>query len=71
MHKSEILKLFSKTHEKGLTLVPLKMYFTHGKVKVEIALASGKKKHDKRQDIAERDAKRDIARIIKSGNRDD
>ena len=71
MHKSEILKLYSKTREKGLTLIPLKMYFTHGKVKVEIALASGKKQHDKRQDIAERDAKRDIARIIKSGRRDE
>ncbi|MFA6075917.1 MAG: SsrA-binding protein SmpB [Negativicutes bacterium] len=71
MHKSEILKLFSKTREKGLTLIPLKMYFTRGKVKVEIALASGKKQHDKRQDIAERDAKRDIARIIKSDSRNE
>ena len=65
MHKKEILKLFGKTREKGYSLVPLKLYFTRGKVKVQIALASGKKNYDKRQDIAARDAKRDMERAMR------
>lgn len=65
MHKREILKLFGKTREKGYSLVPLKLYFTRGKVKVQIALASGKKNYDKRQDIAARDAKRDMERAMR------
>ena len=60
MHKKEILKLFGKTREKGYSLVPLKLYFTRDKAKLQIALASGKKNYDKRQDIAARDAKRDM-----------
>lgn len=65
MHKREILKLFGKTREKGYSLVPLKLYFTRGKVKVQLALASGKKNYDKRQDIAARDAKRDMERAMR------
>lgn len=65
MHKKEILKLFGKTREKGYSLVPLKLYFTRGKAKLQIALASGKKNYDKRQDIAARDAKRDIERAMR------
>lgn len=65
MHKAEIVKLFSKTQEKGLTLVPLKIYFVKGKAKVELALASGKKNYDKRQSIAEKTAKREIDRALK------
>ncbi|MPM76775.1 SsrA-binding protein [bioreactor metagenome] len=65
MHRYEINKLVGKTKEKGYTLVPLKLYFTRGKVKVEIALATGKKTYDKRQDIAERDAKREIDRAFR------
>lgn len=65
MHKREILKLFGQTREKGYALVPLKLYFTRGKAKVQIALASGKKNYDKRQDIAARDAKRDMERALR------
>lgn len=70
MHRYEINKLIGKTKEKGYTLVPLKLYFTRGKVKVEIGLATGKKNYDKRQDIAERDAKREMDRAFKERNRD-
>ena len=69
LHKSEIKKLIGKTREKGFTLVPLKLYFTHGKVKVELALATGKKLYDKRRDIAERSARRDLDRVMKERNR--
>ena len=69
MHKAEIKKLIGKTREKGFTLVPLKLYFSHGKVKVELALATGKKLYDKRQSLAERAAKRDIDRAMKTRNR--
>lgn len=60
MHKQEIVRLFSKTQQKGYTLVPLKIYFVRGKAKVDIALASGKRKHDKREDIKRRDIERDL-----------
>lgn len=62
LHRSEIERLIGKTREGGLTLVPLSMYFSDGKVKVELALARGKKLHDRRQDLAKRDAQREIAR---------
>jgi SsrA-binding protein len=62
LHKSEIEKLIGKTKESGLTLVPLSMYFKDGKAKVEIALARGKRTYDKRQDMATRDANREIQR---------
>jgi SsrA-binding protein len=62
LHKSEIEKLIGKTKESGLTLVPLSLYFKDGKAKVEIALARGKRLYDKRQDMATRDANREIAR---------
>ena len=68
MHRFEINKLIGKTREKGYTLVPLKLYFTRGKVKVEVGLATGKKNYDKRQDIAERDAKRELDRAFKERN---
>ncbi|HET6209569.1 MAG TPA: SsrA-binding protein SmpB, partial [Jatrophihabitans sp.] len=54
LHKAEILRLIGKTKESGLTLVPLSLYFSEGKVKVELALARGKKTWDKRQDLARR-----------------
>ncbi|MBP2666060.1 MAG: smpB [Firmicutes bacterium] len=69
MHRYEINKLIGKIKEKGFTLVPLKLYFVRGRVKVEIGLASGKKNYDKRQDIAERDAKRDIDRAVRDRQR--
>jgi SsrA-binding protein len=62
LHKSEIEKLIGKTKESGLTLVPLSLYFSDGKAKVEIALARGKRTYDKRQDMATRDAAREIQR---------
>jgi SsrA-binding protein len=64
LHRAEIERLIGKTREGGLTLVPLRMYFSDGKVKVELALARGKKTHDKRQDLAKRDAQREINRAI-------
>jgi len=64
LHKSEIERLIGKTKESGLSLVPLSMYFKDGKVKVEIALAKGKKAYDKRQSIAKRDAQKDISRAM-------
>jgi SsrA-binding protein len=64
LHRGEIDRLIGKTREGGLTLVPLSMYFSDGKVKVELALAKGKKTYDKRQDLARRDADREVARIM-------
>lgn len=65
MHKSEIRKLIGKIKEKGYTLVPVETYFSNGRVKVEIALARGKKLYDKRDDIAKKDQKREAARDLK------
>lgn len=65
LHKKEIMKIEGQLKTKGYTLVPLKMYFHHGKVKLEIGLATGKKLYDKRQDMAEKAAKRDLDRRIK------
>jgi SsrA-binding protein len=65
LHKKEIRKLAGRVEEKGLTLVPLKVYFSEGKAKVELALARGKKFYDKRNDIAKRDSDRDIEREFK------
>ncbi|QRP44927.1 SsrA-binding protein SmpB [Amycolatopsis sp. FDAARGOS 1241] len=64
LHRREIERLIGKTKESGLSLVPLSMYFKDGKVKVEIALAKGKKAYDKRQSLAKRDADRDISRAM-------
>jgi SsrA-binding protein len=69
MHKSEIIRLLGKTRTKGFTLVPLKIYLTHGMAKVELALASGKDLYDKRQDAAEHDAQREIDRVMKDRQR--
>ena len=65
--RQEIARLIGKLKESGLTLVPLSMYFSDGWAKVELALARGKKDYDKRQDLAKRDANREIARV--SGRR--
>ena len=65
MHRREIDKLASSIHEQGLTLVPLSLYFTDGKVKIELALARGKRAYDKRQDLAKRDAAREIERELR------
>ena len=65
MHKSEIRRLVGKIKEKGLTLVPLQVYFKGSLVKVEIGLAQGKKKYDKRESIAKNDQRRDFERNFK------
>ena len=69
MHRGEINKLIGKVKEKGFALVPLKIYFTHGLAKVEIAVATGKKLYDKRDDMAERDAKRDMDRAFRDSQK--
>jgi len=66
LHRREIDKLYGQVREKGVTLVPTKLYFKDGRVKVELALAKGKELRDKRRDIAERDARRQIDRELKS-----
>lgn len=68
MHKQEINKLLGKIKEKGYTLVPLQVYFSNGKAKVEIGLARGKKLYDKREDIAKKDARREAQREFKVKN---
>lgn len=71
MKRHEILRLLSKVREKGLTLVPLSVYLKEGKrAKVELALVKGKLLHDKRDSLAERDAKRDIERAVRRSERD-
>jgi SsrA-binding protein len=64
LHKAEIARLEQRTKESGLTLVPLQLYFSGSHVKVELALARGKRSYDKRQDMARRDAQREIAREL-------
>ena len=64
LHKREIHRLAGKTQERGLTLIPTRMYFSRGKAKVELGLGKGKRQYDKRQDMKRRDAQRDIARAL-------
>jgi len=64
LHGEEIVRLVGKTRESGLTLVPLSLYFSNGRAKVEIALARGKRAYDRRQDMAERDASREMQRAL-------
>lgn len=66
LHKKEIMRLIGKTKEKGYSLIPLSVYFLGSKVKVELGLARGKKSYDKREAIAERDAKRSMDRAVKA-----
>lgn len=69
LHKTEILRLQVLQKEKGYALIPLKVVFKHGKAKMDLAVAVGKKLYDKRQDIAEKSARRDIERAIKEKGR--
>ena len=62
LHKNEIKKLYSKVNEKGSSLIPLRVYFKGGKVKITLAVAKGKRKYDKRETIRKRDEKREIER---------
>ena len=66
LHSREIASLYGKVRERGLTLVPTKLYFKNGRAKVELALARGKEVRDKRRDIAKREADRDMQRALKS-----
>ncbi len=65
LHRSEIDSLYGKVREKGLTIVPTRMYFKDGRVKVELAVARGKENRDKRRDVMERESRRDMERAIK------
>jgi len=69
LHKREIEYLDGKVRQQGLTLVPMKIYLRHNRIKLEIGLARGKKLWDKRQAIAERDARRDAARVTRTAMR--
>ncbi|WP_322751437.1 MULTISPECIES: SsrA-binding protein SmpB [unclassified Frankia] len=64
LHRDEIAKLVGKTKEGGLTIVPLSIYFKDGRAKVEVALARGRKTYDKRHALAERDATREVSRVL-------
>ena len=69
MHKKEILRLFGQVKQGGYTLIPVSMYFKDSRVKVQVGLCKGKKLHDKRDDMAKRDAGREIERAMKERNR--
>ena len=71
MHKREILRLLGKVGQEGVTLVPLSLYFKGSRVKVELGICRGKKLYDKREDLAKKQANRDIERYTKSKNRED
>lgn len=70
LHKKEIKRLTGKTREKGITLVPTKMYFKGGRAKVELGLAKGKKLYDKRDTIKKKDLDRDMARALRERNKE-
>ncbi|OGO14465.1 MAG: SsrA-binding protein [Chloroflexi bacterium RBG_13_68_17] len=65
LHRREITRLFNDMRQKGLTLIPTRVYLARGRAKVEIALARGKKKYDKREEIARRESERDLARVLR------
>ena len=67
LHRREISSLIGKVKQKGYTLIPLRMYLNRNHVKVEVGLGRGKRQYDKREAIAERDAKREIARAMRRG----
>ena len=70
LHKKEIIRLASKAAEKGFSVIPLSLYFSGSRVKMEIGLCRGKKLYDKREDMARADAKRDMERAYKNDYRD-
>jgi SsrA-binding protein len=67
LHRDEIASLIGKVKQRGYTLIPLRVYFARNRAKVEIGLARGKRQYDKRQALAEADAKREIARVMRRG----
>ena len=66
MHKKEIIKLFSLVSKQGYSLIPISLYFKNSRIKMSVGLCKGKKLYDKREDIAKRDAKRNIDRMMKN-----
>ena len=68
LHKKQIMQLLGKVKQEGLTLIPISLYFKGSMVKMQVGLCKGKKLHDKRDDMAERAAKRDIERAVKERN---
>lgn len=70
LHKREIRRLYGKSQERGLALIPLRMYFRNGKIKVEIGVGRGKKLYDKREDIKLKEDRRAIERGLRAKNRD-
>lgn len=70
LHKQEIRKLIGKVTERGYTLVPIRLYFSRGKAKLEFGLGKGKKLHDKRHSLKEKDAKREMQRVFKGQHQD-
>ncbi len=69
LHKYEIKKLYGKINEMGLSLIPLKMYFKNGKVKLSLAIAKGKRRYDKRESIKRKDEKRDMERALRGAQK--
>jgi SsrA-binding protein len=69
LHRVQIDQLLGRTKAKGLTLVPLRLYLSRGRAKIELGLARGKQLHDRRRDIAERDARRDMQRELADAHR--
>ncbi len=69
LHKEEIARLFGKTQERGLTLVPMKMYFKRGRAKIELGLGRGKKHGDRRQELKERTVNREVQRELSDRNK--
>ncbi len=67
LHRKEISSLIGKVKQKGYTLIPLRLYFARNRAKVEVGLARGKREYDKREAIADREAKREIARAVRRG----
>ena len=67
LHKKELLTLWNEVRQKGVTIIPICMYLKGGRAKLEIAVAKGKKLYDKRHDLAEKDVKRDLSRILRGG----
>lgn len=70
LHRHEIDRLYGKIREKGLSVIPLRLYFKDGLVKVEIGLAKGKKLYDKREDMKKKDSQRELSQALKNRNRE-
>lgn len=70
LHKREIVRLYARIREQGFAIIPLRLYFKRGLVKVELGLAKGKKLHDKREDLKKKDSQREMSQAMKSRSRD-